>query len=224
MADFQSKELPLPKEASFRAVQGVPGAEGPYCGLLDGARRPPPDVLSLVIPASTVAAREQARRDFDAAQWRDYAEALDRAAESGNIGRTVAAELAAAIRCGLGGILPLSWVPPEVSSYVSTAGADYLGDARARAVIYRFAADRGYVEDKHPAQTIQERCGINERTWWRWSTWSNDKRARTEAALELLLLERPDLLGDPTGEAIRHVLLIKDTPDTEAAEVSGPDG
>ena len=193
--------------------------DGPWCWFYPG--QPPPRGSPFVAsPGGFNQAWDAARRNFDAECWIEIAKLLDRAAQTGKIRRDIAASLAHTIRSGLAGILPYSWRAASTSE----TGSHYffvLGDQQQRGAMYLHAERRGFIEDERAWKTIQERCGVAEKTVERWSLWLDKNRERVEAALEVLLFEIPSLLQDLEG--MRRLLLIRDAPDIREPEVSGPD-
>jgi hypothetical protein len=147
------------------------------------------------------------RRNLDAEFWQHAIEKLNHAAKTGNIRRGLAAQLATALRLGCAGQLPASWVRLEVVELSSKVPSPPLEDQRLGAAMYRYAAEKGYISDTAPVQTIKKYCNINKRTWNDWSGWLNSNIKVVENELEMLLLEAPFLLQDL--EEFRCTLLFK---------------
>lgn len=194
--------------------------EWPYCKLING-RRPPDGMLHHVTPQRAKQFLLAFHLKNDRSFWTLAAEELDNSARTGEIKRRLAAQLAASIRRGQAGILPISWLRSELPEQITGGAAAYLGGQRKNAAMYRLAAERGQIEDPHPRQTIIERCGISERTWERWSSIFNRNSDYIASELEMLLLEAPFLLENL--EDMRCALLIKRDPDTEEEDMTDPD-
>jgi hypothetical protein len=192
--------------------------EGAYCRLINH-RRPAPGISHLVMPPKAKKELALARRKLDAAFWLHAAEKLKAAAVTGNISRSLAAQLATAIHRGCAGFVPASWRRQELVEYTPGGAALYLGDQRMMAAMYRLAVEKKQITDPHPAQTIVLRCGVDDRTWNRWSGWFNSNRDLVANELGMLLLEAPFLLED--AQEFRCALLVGGDPDTEEAGMSG---
>lgn len=202
-------------------VSGVePTFSGPVYLLPTGYPRERPQ---LVVPAATNQWIAQVRRELDELSWRQAADALDATARSGKLHKKTAAHIAAAIRAGLNGNLPPSWVPasyrgvlPQLHSAsfarepsaVAYALAAPFGSSPKGDTPYLRATRRGYISDNNPRQTIMKHYGFKSETTW--ENWYKPPAniAAAEFILDLVALEFVSILGTPLGEEmIRRRLL-----------------
>jgi hypothetical protein len=191
-----------------RFTQKVAEAEGPYCGLVEGARRPPPGVSFLHIPA--VATREKDERYLyeDTLSWAAIASELDKAAKSGRIRRELAARLSSTIKSGFKRQnVPRSWIDPNTGRPKAIISIPLLSGGHAiSAVVYKIACELKYISDPRPVQTILEAWSVSERQWM---NWRRDYYSQAKKFLEKFLLDYPDFLQ--SRERLKAKLLPKDT-------------
>jgi hypothetical protein len=173
--------------------------DGPACVLPAAPpwHRPGEFAGQTVVTASVAAWSAQTRCSLDRLLWEQAAEALDKTSRSGKLHPGMAARLAHAIRAGLNGVLPPSWVPHELSASLPTLSlADWPREARA--IAYELACRRGYLTDAEPRRTAMSKHNIELRQWQRWE---NTHRGAAERILELLALDVIHLLGTPAAES-----------------------